>query len=152
MYGPPPDNVNWRGSRSPISLMIKVDCSELSGESKLAFAEAISEGLDGAGLALLDGDFIVLDTLSGPNVSADRVQSILSSYISELKDASAYRIESGGKHIVIHSSVTVSPREKRIEDRLPPGLLKCPACGFVTTSEHEYQNHLRIHDLVRGLR
>ncbi len=131
--------------------MIKVDCSELSGETKLAMAEAISNGLNGMGVALLDGKYIAIDTLSGPDVGADLVQSILRSYIDGRKDASAYRIESDGKHIVVHSSVSMSPQEKRVEDRLPPGLFQCPVCGFVTTSEDGYHDHLRIHDLIRGV-
>jgi hypothetical protein len=132
--------------------MIKVDCSELSGETKLALAEAISAGLGGSAVALLDGNDIGIDTLSGPDVSLDRLQSILRSCISGLKDASAYRVESDGKHIAVRSSVPVTAREKRVEDRLPPGLLQCPVCGFVTTSEDGYQDHLRMHDLIRGVR
>lgn len=131
--------------------MIKVDCSELSGETKVAIAEAISEGLGGAGVALLDGDYVAIDTLSGPDIGADRVQSILRSYISRRKDASLYRVESDGKHLAVRSSLALSPKEKRVEDKLPPGLFQCPVCGFVTTSEGSYQDHLRIHDLLRGV-
>ncbi len=133
-------------------LMIKVDCSELSGDTKLAVAEAISQGLNGTGVALLDGKYIAIDTLSGPDIGMTQVQSILKSYISGRKDATAYRVESDGKHLVVHSSVPVSASEKRVEDRLPPGLLQCPVCGFVTVSEDAYHDHLRIHDLIRGVR
>ncbi len=132
--------------------MIKVDCSELSGKTKLALAEAISEGLNGSGIALLDGDKIAIDTLSGPDVVADRVQSILKSCISRMKDGSAYRVESDGEHIVVHSSVPATPQEKRVEDNLPPGLFQCPVCGYVTTSQDQYNDHMRIHDLIRGIR
>ena len=131
--------------------MIKVDCSELNGETKLAIAEAISSGLDGKGVALLDGDYVAIDTFSGPDIGADRVQSILRSYISGRKDASQYRVEGDGKHIVVHSSVVVPPKERRVEERLPPGLFQCPVCGFVTTSEDGYHDHLRLHDLIRGV-
>lgn len=41
--------------------MVRVDCSELSGEVKLALAEAISERLGGEGVALLDGGYVVID-------------------------------------------------------------------------------------------
>ena len=131
--------------------MIKVDCSELSGETKLAIAEAISNGLNGTGVALLDGSYVAIDTLSGPDIGTDRVRSILQSFISGMKDASSYKIESDGKHIAVRSSVAVSAQEKRVEDRLPPGLFQCPVCGFVTTSEDGYHDHLRMHDLVRGI-
>jgi len=131
--------------------MIKVDCSELSGETKLDFAVAISNGLDGAGVALLDGNDIAIDTVSGPEIGAERVESILRSYISGREDASSYEVESDGQHITVHCSVPVSPQAKRVEDNLPPGLFQCPACGFVTTSEDGYKDHLRIHDLIRGI-
>ena len=62
-----------------------------------------------------------------------------------------FRVVSDGKHIVVHSSVFVSPKERRVEDKLPPGLFQCQVCGFVTTSEDGYQDHLRIHDLIRGV-
>ncbi len=131
--------------------MIKVDCSELSGKTKLALAEAISEGLAGSGVALLDGDKIAIDALSGPDVGVDRIQSILTSYFSRMKDSSEYTVESDGKHIAVRSSVPVAPREKRVEDRLPPGLFQCPVCGFVSTSKDSYDDHLRMHDLIRGV-
>jgi hypothetical protein len=131
--------------------MIKVDCSELSGKAKLTLAEAISEGLGGSGLALLDGNGIAIDALSGQEIAVDEIQSILKAYISGRKDASPYTVERDGAHLVVHSSVPVSAREKRVEERLPPGLFKCSVCGFVTTSQDGYQDHLRIHDLIRGL-
>jgi hypothetical protein len=131
--------------------MIRVDCSELSGETKLALAEAISEGLGGSGVALLDGNGIVVDALSGPEIGVAEVQSILKLHISGRKDASAYRVESDGKHLVVHSSAPVSAKEKRVKEKLPPGLSQCPVCGFVTTSGDEYHDHLRIHDLIRGV-
>jgi hypothetical protein len=131
--------------------MIKVDCSELSGEMKLALAEAITRGLDGTGVALLDGKYIAIDTLSGPDIGADRVQSILRSYISGRKDASALTVESDDQRVVVRSSAPVSAREKRVEERLPPGLFQCPVCGYVTTSEDAYHDHLRLHDLIRGV-
>ena len=70
---------------------------------KLALAEAISEGLGGSGVALMDGDYVAIDALSGPDVGAARVQSIVSSYLSPRKDASTYRVESEGERVVVHS-------------------------------------------------
>ena len=118
---------------------------------KLAVAEAISTGLNGTGVALLDGNYVAIDTLSGPDIGADREQSILRSYISGRKDATEYTIEGDGKHVVVHSAASVPPKEKRVEERLPPGLFQCPVCGFVTTSEDGYHDHLRLHDLIRGV-
>jgi hypothetical protein len=73
--------------------MIKANCSELSGETKVAFAAAISNRLNGAGVALLDGNYIAIDTLSGLDIRLDQVQSILRSYVSGRSDASAYQLE-----------------------------------------------------------
>lgn len=131
--------------------MIKADCSELSGATKLALAEAISDRLGGKGVALLDGNDIAIDTLSGPEPGASRIQSIVASYLSGRKDASAYRIEDRGNLIVVHSSVAVSAQEKKVSSKLPPGLLQCPDCGFLTTSQDKYEDHLRLHDLMRGV-
>ncbi len=131
--------------------MLKRDCSELSGDAKLAMAEAISQGLSGTGVALLGGNYIAIDTLSGPDIGAPQVKSILKSYISGRKDASAHRVENDDEHLVVHSFVPATAAEKRLEEKLPPGLFQCPVCGFVATSDHAYQDHLRIHDLIRGV-
>lgn len=131
--------------------MIKVDCSELNGATRLALAEAISDELRGKGVALLDGDDIAIDTLSGPEVGAAQIQSLVRSYLSGRKDESAYGVEAEGNKIVVHSSVPVSAQEKKVPEVLPPGLLQCPACGFLTTSQDQYDDHLRMHDLLRGV-
>ena len=132
--------------------MIKVNCSELSGETKLAMAEAISKGLSGTGVALLDGDYVAIDTLSGPDISPERIRSILTSYISERKDASMYRGESDGKHIVVHSTRPASRQDKLVEDRLPPGLFQWEVCWFVMTSEDVYVVYIMIDYLMRCVR
>ncbi|MDE1852542.1 MAG: hypothetical protein KGI38_02210 [Thaumarchaeota archaeon] len=131
--------------------MIKVDCSDLSGMTKLGLAEAISDGLGGKGIALLDGKDIAIDTLSGPELGIARIQSMVVSYLSGRKDASAYSVEDKGNLIVVHSSAVVSAQEKKVSSVLPPNLLQCPDCGFLTTSQNQYEDHLRIHDLMRGI-
>ncbi len=133
-------------------LVIRIDCSELSGEMKLALAEAISEGLDGRGVALLSGGSIAIDLLRGPEVTPTFLESLAQSYLSKRKDASAYRVEVNGESVIVHSLIPVSAQEKKVQDKLPPGLHQCPVCGFVTASEGEYENHLRIHDILRGIR
>lgn len=140
-----------RGAPHPKGPMIKVDCSELSGATKLALAESISDGLGGKGVALLDGNDIAIDTLSGPELGAARIQSLVTSYLSGRKDKSAYHIEDKGNLIVVHSSETVSTHEKKVSSQLPPGLLQCPNCGFLTESQDAYQDHMRWHDLMRGI-
>jgi len=131
--------------------MFKVNCSELSGVMKLALAEAISGGLGGSGVALLDGDYVAIDTLSGPEIGAVRIRSLVGSYLSSRSDASVYHLEEKGDSIIVHSSAPVSAREKRVVESLPPGLLQCPDCGYLTTSEEKYEDHLRMHDLMRGI-
>ena len=45
--------------------MILVDCSELSADEKLALASQLSDKLEGVAVALVKGEDIVLDPLSG---------------------------------------------------------------------------------------
>lgn len=123
--------------------MIKVDCSELDGKTKLALAEAISEGLGGKAVALLEGDYIAIDSLSGQDVDVERVKSAVGSYLSQRRDASAFTVGTEDRHLVVQSSVPVSKEEKRVKDELPPGFFQCPVCGFVANSKDEYNSHLR---------
>jgi hypothetical protein len=114
-------------------------------------AEAISNGLGGAGVALLDGSKIAIDSLSASEIGAAQIQSLVKSYLSTRKDAAKYRVEGSGNLIVVHSSIQVSEKEKKTKEVLPPGLLQCPTCGYLATSQNQYEDHLRIHDLMRGI-
>ncbi len=131
--------------------MIKVDCSELSGATKLALASAISDGLQGSGIALLRGNNIVIDRLSEHELGIAELQSVVKSYFSSRKDASTYRIEGKGDSIVVHSTELIPDQEKKTPSELPSGLVQCPVCGFVTTSQEKYHAHIRMHDIMRGI-
>jgi hypothetical protein len=48
--------------------LIEVDCSEPTGDEKLALASAFSESLEGSGLALIKGDNIVVDQLTSSRI------------------------------------------------------------------------------------
>lgn len=131
--------------------MLKIDCSELAGDLKLALAEAVSAGLAGSGIALLDGDYIVIDELSKPAVNMLKLRTVVQSYLASRTDASTFKVEEAGNSVVVHSTIPVTTKEKRVKDQLPPGLFQCPVCGYVSTSEDAYQLHLRMHDYVRGI-
>jgi hypothetical protein len=131
--------------------MIEVDCSELSGDAKLKLAVSISEGLEGTGIALLNGDDIVVDQLSGRKVENKEVQSLVEGFFSSGKKASLYRVESIGSTIVVHSAEPVPADRKKVTNSLPPGFFQCSVCGFVAASKAKYDNHVRMHDLMRGL-
>jgi hypothetical protein len=131
--------------------MLKVDCSELSGATKLALASAISEELRGSAVALLTGHDVVIDALSGRPVTAARLRSAVESFFNRRNDSSNYRTETRGDSIVVHSSERLTEEEKRVPTRLPPGFIQCPVCGFVTTLEGKYKTHLRMHDMMRGI-
>ncbi len=131
--------------------MIKVDCSELSGATKLALASAISDGLHGSGIALLRGNDIVIDRLSEREVGIAELQSVVKSYFSSRNDAPNYHIEGKGDSIVVRSIEPVTEQERKTPNELPPGLIQCPVCGFVTNSQGKYDAHIRMHDIVRGI-
>jgi hypothetical protein len=131
--------------------MIKIDCSELSGDVKLALAESVSEGLRGSGIALLDGNGIAVDQMPGRNLQADEIGSLVRGFFSSRKDAKEYSFEREGEVIVVHSVEPVPKDKKRVSEVLPPNLFQCPVCGFVSTSKEEYEDHIRMHDYIRGL-
>jgi hypothetical protein len=130
--------------------LIKIDCSELSGSTRLSLAFAVSDGLGGEGVALLRDNGIVIDELSGHGATSARVQAMVESFFSELEDAASYRVEGKDETVVVHSTKPVSEQDKKTPS-LPPGFIQCPVCGFLTTSEGKYQTHLRMHDFMRGL-
>ncbi len=84
--------------------MISIDCSELSADEKLALASNISEALEGVALALVKGESIVLDVLSGQKLDIKRVGEIVVNFISRRKDSEGYSVEVEGEEIIVHSA------------------------------------------------
>jgi hypothetical protein len=117
----------------------------------LALASAFSESLEGSGLALIKGDDIVIDQLTGNRIEVERIVSIARAFTSKRKDSSLYSVEVDGDTVIVHSPDPVAALRKKTTNRLPPNVLQCPACGFITSSQEKYDFHLRSHDILRGL-
>ena len=132
--------------------MITVDCSELTQDEQLALAASISDELQGKSLALVNGDSIVIDRISGPELDVAQLMRLVEKFVSKRKDANHYGIERQGDKVVVHSPDPLAAYRTRTHYRVPPGTYQCPACGLILPDEGRYQTHLRTHDLIRGLR
>ena len=132
--------------------MIKVDCSELTQDEQLALAASISDALQGRSLGLVNGDSIVIDTISGPELDVAHLAHLVEEFVSRRKDAQYYSVEKQGDKVVVHSPDPLAAKRTRTHFRVPPGAYQCPACGLILPDEGRYQTHLRTHDLIRGLR
>lgn len=132
--------------------VVKIDCSELTQDVQLALASSISEETQGKSLALVSGEDIVIDTISGPMMDSARLTRLVEKFISRRKEAEHYQVETQGDAIVVRSPDPVAARRTRTLFRVPPGAYQCPACGLILPDEGKYQTHLRTHDLIRGIR
>ena len=132
--------------------MIQVDCAELNGEEELALASALSDGLQGKGIALVKGNKIVIDEFPGAKVQQTSIEGIVNGFVSKRKDAAYYSVETAGNTIVVHSpDPLVANKRKRLEV-LPPNIMKCPFCPFVTPYQELLDSHTRSHGIHMGLR
>jgi len=125
--------------------VLKIDCSELSADEKLALASEISDALEGRALALAKLDSIVFDVLSGERLTVDALQPIVSDFVSRRKEAEYYSTEVRGETIVVHSADPIAASRRKKENTLPPNLRQCPYCSFITQYEEEYTVHMRAH-------
>jgi hypothetical protein len=50
-----------------------------------------------------------------------------------------------GRKIVVHSADPIAASRRKAEKTLPPNLIQCPFCWFITQSEGEYSLHLKSH-------
>ena len=125
--------------------MITIDCSEMDLDQQLALASAVSDGLEGRGVALVKDDKVVIDQLS--KVSVEEVAVIARSFVSKREDSSHYSVEEDGDVITVHTPdpLARSRGRKDTGELLPKNLLKCPFCSFVTPYEELYNVHLRSH-------
>lgn len=128
--------------------MIEVDCVELSPNEQSALAGAITEVLNGSGIAILKGRKIVLDDLSEAPLDEKAVDTAISNFVKRRKGSRYYSIERLGDTILIHSADPVAVKHDRRIERLPPNVLKCPFCSFITPYEEEYVVHYRSHGFV----
>jgi hypothetical protein len=127
--------------------MIQVDCSEMDLDEQLALASAISDGLGGKGVGIVKDAKIVVDELS--KVSGSDVAKIVESFVAR-RGTPGYSVEADGDELVVH---TPDPKarargRKDTGELLPPNLMICPFCSFVTPYEELYNVHLRSHGFV----
>ena len=125
--------------------VVLIDCSELSADEKLALASQISDRLAGTAIALVKGEDIVLDQLSGEKPDPSVVKDAVIRFISRRKKAEDYSVEVIGERIVVHSADPIAAIRRKRQKQLPPNLQQCPFCGFVTPYEELYTVHLRAH-------
>ena len=125
--------------------MIVIDCQDLSADERIALASAVSDELAGRALALIKGESLVLDQLGEGSIEAERVDGIVRKFVSRRRDAAHYSVEREGDKIVVHSADPVAARRSRRQNELPPNLMKCPFCFFVTPYEEVYNVHVRAH-------
>jgi hypothetical protein len=128
--------------------LIAIECREMDLDEQLALASAVSDGLDGRGMALVKDDKIVIDELS--RVSASDVASIVRSFVSKRTDPSHYSVEVDGDSIMVHTPDPLSRSRGRKDtgELLPPNVLKCPFCSFITPYQEMYNVHIRSHGFV----
>jgi len=115
-------------------------------DEQIALASAISDGLGGRAVALVKDAKIVLDTISG-TVSAGEILALVRSFVSKRNDAQHYSVELSGDEILVHTPDPLgrSRGRKDTGQLLPPNLLKCPFCSFVTPYQELYFVHVRAH-------
>jgi len=126
----------------------EIDCTELTADEQLALAGEVTGALDGKGIALAKGRKIVLDNLSGADLDERTVEAAVSDFISRRKDASHYSVERAGDRIIVHSPDPIAASHSSRLQGLPPNLMKCPFCSFVTPYEELYVVHYRSHGFV----
>ncbi len=114
-------------------------------------AASISDELQGKSLALVKGNSIVIDRISGQKLGVAQLVHLVEKFVSKRKDAKYYGVERQEDRIVVHSPDPIAANRTRTHYRVPPGAYQCPACGLILPDEGRYQSHLRTHDLIRGL-
>jgi hypothetical protein len=131
--------------------MITIDCHELTVDEQLALAGQITGSLQGRGVALVKDEAIVLDQLSSEKVDTEEVLRVVQAFVSRRKDAEHYSAEIDSDKIVVHSADPLARSRGRREARLPPNLMQCPFCSFVTPYQEMYTVHVRSHGFAAPL-
>ncbi len=127
--------------------MIKIDCSELSADEKLALASMVSDSLEGRAILLSKGEDIVLDNLTEQAVGVDEVRGLVERFVQKREDHSEYAVEVERDLITVRSPDPIAAKRNQREKLLPPNVFQCPFCPYVTTSEGLYRTHSTLHFL-----
>ena len=130
--------------------MIRVDCSRFA-ELKVELAGYISEKLEGAAIALVQSTDIVIDWLSdspqyrGP----DQIISIIRSFLAAENLSAQYELDSFEDFIGINprGGIRASKKTPTKQPGLPPNVLRCAHCGYITSDEFALRLHERLHYL-----
>ena len=91
---------------------------------------------------------LVLDVSDQATLGVDEVNRIVWGFISRRKDAKYYTLSVAGEVITVHPPVPVAKESRRNPELLPPNLMRCPYCGYVTQYEEEFVVHTRAHGIV----
>ncbi len=156
------------------SVAFHIDCRELTMDEELALASAISDSLNGKGIALVDREKIVFDSFGRGQLDERAIASVVLGFVSHRKGHEFYSVERVGDSLVVHSADPVAasrkrtteklPRnllklgdsllvnssdsaasQKRTREKLPPNLFRCSFCSFATPYEEEYVVHAGLH-------
>jgi hypothetical protein len=128
--------------------VVTVDCHELTQDEQLALAGELTGGLQGSAVALVNDSRIVFDQLSGRKVDAAEVETLVRAFVSRRKDAKYYAVETQGDTILVRSPDPLARGREGKRPDLPPNVLKCPFCSFVTPYQELYNVHVRSHGFV----
>ncbi|MGP8126142.1 MAG: hypothetical protein ACLQEQ_09840 [Nitrososphaerales archaeon] len=127
------------------SVAFYIDCSELSMDEELALASEISDSLKGQGVALVNGGKIIFDSFGEGPLDEKAVESVVSEFVAGRKGREFYSVERIGDSLAVHSANPMEAPRRRPTEKLPPNLLKCPFCPFVTPYQELYVVHTRSH-------
>ena len=132
---------------------IVIDCKELTVDEQLALAGALSDAFEGRVFALVKNETIVFDTINAPGPQKQEVEEIVGRFLSKRKDSSYYSSQWDGSTLVLHSADPLARSRGRKDSgqMLPPNLLKCPFCSFVTPYQELYDIHFRSHGVGASL-
>lgn len=125
--------------------MIEIDCSEMDLDEQLALASAVSDGLAGRGVAMVKDAKLEIDEFA--KIEPADVAGIVRSFVSKRKDAQLYSVAVQDGRILVHTPDPLArARGKKDPGQiLPPNLLKCPFCSFITPYQELYNVHMRSH-------
>ncbi|MGP8056566.1 MAG: C2H2-type zinc finger protein [Nitrososphaerales archaeon] len=120
-------------------------------EEKVALASAISDDLEGSGIALIKGEEIAIDKVTEAEVGTSKLFEMVKDFISNQKDSAEYLVDVTNDVVNVRSRRPLSEAKKGQGTPPLPGLFQCPVCGYVTPFKEKYDLHIRSHDLIRGL-